>query len=450
LSPEGTGAAEAGLSRFDLTMIVISLVIGMGIFRTPVDAAAGAQTPTIFFAAWIAAGLIALCGALTFAEIGSRYPVTGGYFRISAHAYHPSFAFAITSVVVIANAASVAGVALIGAAYLVPVIAPASDDPGLLQQLIAAASLLLFFALNLFGLRASARAQNLLTAIKLLLLGGLISALFVAEPASTSVFHSASTPEPVDALKAFGVALIATSFTYGGYQQTINFGAEVNDARRVVPQAIAVGIAVIISLYLLTNLAYVRVLGFDALAGADSIAALLAAAAFGPTAANALSILLFLAVLGFVNVTMLTNPRLLLAMSEEGVLPAVIARRSRGRGTPTIALCLFVGLALASLFAARTFEVILNYTMFLDSIGMATSAATIFVLRRRTRDLDSSAIYKVRLYPWIPLLFIAAYLFVGASVARQDPSAATRGLGIFALLLVLSLLSRRRRRSSAG
>ena len=83
------------LRLFDLTMIVVGLVIGMGIFRTSSDAANAAVTPSVFFIAWFAGGLVALCGALTYAEIGSRYPVTGGYYKIFSYAYHPSIAFAL-------------------------------------------------------------------------------------------------------------------------------------------------------------------------------------------------------------------------------------------------------------------------------------------------------------------------------------------------------------------
>ena len=106
------------LSLFDLTMIVIGLVIGMGIFRTASDSARAAITPTVFFVAWFVGGIIALCGALTYAEIGSRYPVTGGYYKIFATAYHPSVAFAINCIILISNAASLAAVALIGSEYL--------------------------------------------------------------------------------------------------------------------------------------------------------------------------------------------------------------------------------------------------------------------------------------------------------------------------------------------
>ncbi len=109
------------LNVFSLTMIVISLVIGMGIFRTASDAALAAGTPSIFFCAWIFGGVIALFGALSYAEIGSRYPIIGGYYKIFSYAFHPSLAFALNCVILISNAASLAGVALIGTEYIAPV-----------------------------------------------------------------------------------------------------------------------------------------------------------------------------------------------------------------------------------------------------------------------------------------------------------------------------------------
>jgi len=106
------------LNLFDLIMIVVSLVIGMGIFRTPVVAAARAGTPFIFFLAWIIGGVIALCGALTYAEIGSRYPVMGGYYKIFSYGYHPSLAFAVNCIILVSNAGSTAVVGVIGAEYI--------------------------------------------------------------------------------------------------------------------------------------------------------------------------------------------------------------------------------------------------------------------------------------------------------------------------------------------
>src|ERR1700712_431775 len=114
------------LNRFDLTMIVISLVIGMGIFANPSEVALRAGSTWIFFGAWIFGGMVTLCGALTFAEIGARYPHTGGFYKVFSYCYHPAFAFMINWIVVISNAASVAAVAIIGAEYLNPILMPAS------------------------------------------------------------------------------------------------------------------------------------------------------------------------------------------------------------------------------------------------------------------------------------------------------------------------------------
>src|SRR3954467_12722022 len=139
------------LSLFDLTMIVIGLVIGMGIFRTASDAAAASPTPAFYFAVWILGGIVALCGALTYAEIGSRYPVTGGYYKIFAECYHPSFAFGINCIILISNAASLSGVALIGSEYIAPLIF--NNPSSFSEAMIAIAAIVIFYGVNLMGLR---------------------------------------------------------------------------------------------------------------------------------------------------------------------------------------------------------------------------------------------------------------------------------------------------------
>ena len=129
--------SKSKLNIFDFTMIVVSLVIGMGIFRTPANVAAAVPSPFVFFVVWIAGGLVALCGALTYAEIGSRFPVTGAYYKIFSYCYHPSIAFAINCIILVSNAASLAGVALIGAEYITKVIAPDASDVQFIQISIA-------------------------------------------------------------------------------------------------------------------------------------------------------------------------------------------------------------------------------------------------------------------------------------------------------------------------
>ncbi|CAF1467278.1 unnamed protein product, partial [Adineta steineri] len=227
-------------------MIVVGLVIGMGIFRTAATSAKFALNPEIYFAAWIAGGLIALCGALTYAEIGSRYPITGGYYRIFSYAYHPSIAFAINCVILISNAASLSGVALIGSGYISRVLfnEPASD---ITIALIATTAIIVFYGVNLMGLKMSAKTQNVLMIIKISMIVLMVAALFI--PSIHTTQNAVATTQSNNYLswiQSFGASLIAVSFTYGGYQQTINFGSEINKASKNIPRGIFMGIAIII------------------------------------------------------------------------------------------------------------------------------------------------------------------------------------------------------------
>ncbi len=434
--------SKTKLSLFDFTMIMVSFVIGMGIFRTPVNVAAASPTPAIFFAAWIAGGLIALCGALTYAEIGSRYPVTGGYYKIFSYAYHPSIAFAVNCIILISNAASLAGVSLIGAEYITKVIMPHASAPQSVQIIIAIASIILFYGVNLLGLKMSARTQNVLTLIKISMILLLITPLFFVNTPAETILTSNNNINPtlLEYIKAFGIGLVAVSFTYGGYQQSINFGEEVKDPAKNIPKGITIGIFIIILLYLTINYAYLKIIGFNQLKEASGIASLMASHVFGEAAGNILSVLLFLSVLAYVNVLLMSNPRVMQAMSEEKVLPQAFAKRTQQTQVLFTSLSVFAALCALIVFWAKTFDEILSFTIFLDCFGMVLSAATIFVLRKKTRHLDDTGIYKMKFFPLMPVLFIAAYLFVAVSIFIDKPATALTGLAILSVFTMLFFL----------
>lgn len=431
------------LNLFDLVMIVIGLVIGMGIFRTSIDAADAALTPTIFFAAWIVGGLVAFCGALTYAEIGSRYPVTGGYYKVFSYAYHPSIAFAINCIILISNAASLSGVALIGAEYISPIIfdTPATNFT---QAMIAMAAIILFYGVNLMGLRMSSKTQNVLMIIKIGMVVALISALFFPDLYNNNPqpVMDLETQSTAAILLSFGVALKATSFTYGGYQQTINFGGDIVNPQKNIPRGIFIGILVIILLYLAVSYTYFKVIGFNELKETRGIAAIIAEKMFGETGRYVSSILLFVAVLAYVNVLLLSNPRVMYAMSEDGILPAAFRKKNEKKQVLTVSLTAFAAICIVVLFFADQFNQILSFSIFLDSIGMATSAATIFILRKRTKHLDGTGIYSMKLYPLLPIIFILAYIFVGTVIAITDPMYAVIGTSVFAGFLAIYFLTR--------
>jgi basic amino acid/polyamine antiporter, APA family len=457
------------LSLFDLVMIVVSLVIGMGIFRTPVVAAARTGTPLLFFMAWVVGGVIALCGALSYAEIGSRYPVTGGYYKIFSYGYHPSLAFAVNCIILVSNAASTAVVGVIGAEYIGHFFYD-GPTPEIFRQLVTIGGVIFFYIINLLGLKMSSRVQNILTCFKLLLIVLLLTSLFGHHSMAAHSFlqHSGSAgpgPGPGGTgigsfhpgwLKAFGFGLVAVSFSYGGYQQTINFGGEVGNPGRIIPRGIGYGIAIIIFLYLAINFVYVKVIGFEQLKTADSIAAILMDHLFGPAGDTILRILMFLSVMAYVNVSLMSNPRVMFAMSEEGILPPALQKKTAGHGVIIWSLTAFSAVIIITLLFSSTVERIINYTIFLDSIGFATSVSTIFILRHRKTGEEGKAgekrdIYRMKLYPLVPAIFILAYVCVATSIVLDDPSSALYGALIFACCFALYFLLRSRyNRPSAG
>lgn len=432
------------LNLFSFTMIVIGLVIGMGIFRTAATSAKDAIDPSVYFNAWIIGGLVALCGALTYAEIGSRYPVTGGYYKVFAKAYHPSIAFAINCIILVSNAASLSGVALIGSGYLLKLFPGNFTD--IHKALVSCGAIVLFYIINLMGLKMSSKTQNVLMLIKIGMLLLLIVALFFPEKyalqTDTTPVDSAFTWS--DWVKSLGVSLIAVSFTYGGYQQTINFGNEVKQPSKNIPRGIFIGIIIIIAVYLLVNLSYYKLIGFQQMKGEREIAYVVIDKIFGKAGATIFSGFLFLGVLAYVNGLLLSNPRVMYAMGDDGGLPKVFAKQNPKTDVLTFSLTTFAILCIIILFFSQQFERILTFSIFLDCFGMVLSSATIFWFRKKTKALDNTGIYKMKLFPLLPIIFMVAYIFVGYSIAVADPTAAVTGLMVLIAFILIYFLFHRK------
>ena len=415
------------LKQFDLTMIVVSLVIGVGIFRTPAVVAEKAGSEWIFYAAWIFGGLVSICGALTFAEIGSRLPAAGGYYKIFSYAYHPAYAFMLNWSQVIINAGSSAGVAIIGAEYITPVLFSNSTQTDTIEKIIAISIILFLFAINFAGIKMGARTQNFLSILKIVMITAFCFAIFGKHaPESSSIINNQND---INFISAFGVALISIFFTYGGYQQTVNFGADVENARTNIPKAIFSGMGIVIFLYLLLNFTYVQVIGFETMKTSPLIASTLAEIIFGPIGATIISIVLFTSVLGFLNTSVMSNPRVYYAMAEDKILPPVFLTVNPKTQVQQFGLTFFIAVMLLSVFLLGDFENIVNYVLFIDSISLASAAAAIFILRKKSNaNYDG---FKMKGYPIIPFVFMATLLFVTYNTIVADPKSSLYGFIIF-------------------
>ena len=333
---------------------------------------------------------------------------------------------------------------MIGSGYIGKLF-PAFIQTDIDKALLSCAAILVFYLINLRGLRMSSRAQNILMLVKIGMIVVLITALFFPHDAvvSTAVAAVPSSLPEMSWIQSLGVSLIAVSFTYGGYQQTINFGNEVDKPAKNIPRGIFIGIAIIIGLYLLANVSYYTIIGFENMKAEKEISYVLMEKVFGKTGADVFAFFLFFGVLAYVNALLMSNPRVMYAMSNEGVLPKMFSRQNPKNEVLTVSLTVFASMCIVILFFAQTFDKILNFTIFLDCFGMVASSATIFVLRKRTKHLDGTGIYKMKFYPWVPLIFMGAYLFVGVSIALQTPDTALVGALVLAAFMVIYFVSKK-------
>ncbi len=425
-------AIKAKLTTFDTTMIVVSLVIGIGIFRTPAMVANATKTPFLFYTAWILGGLISLLGALTFAEIGSRFPKPGAYYKVVAESYHSSLAFMFNwAGILIANGAGAAAVGIIGAEYLTPILFSPKHQTQLTVQLTAAGMILFLFVINFLGIKTGAWAQNVLTLLKVAMILMLVFAAFHHKDPPVEIAEQAASNRPF--WLALGVGLIAVFYTQGGYQNTINFGADMKKARRNMPRAILYGILIIITCYLLINMAYVKVLGVPGVAGSKLVAAEVALVIFGRFGYLFVSLVIFFSAMGFLNATFLQLPRAYYAMAEDKTLPDIFMRVNERTQAQEFTLIFFTATVLLSITFLGTFENIVNYVMFVDALSIAVVASTLFVLRRRAKEQNSEYDgYRVPLYPLVPAIFVLFLVFVSLNVLWDDTRSALLGALIFA------------------
>ncbi|HXA21519.1 MAG TPA: amino acid permease [Acetobacteraceae bacterium] len=420
----GPGHIRARLSTFDTAMVVFSLVVGIGIFRTPALVAGAAGGTALFFTAWIAGGLISLIGALTFAEIGSRYPRAGGYYRVVADCYNPTFAFMLNWAQTLMQGAGAAGVAFIGADYLMPVLLPPQWRTPHASLTLACATMLILLTLNYRGVKPGARVQNLLSVAKIAMIVGLaLLALLLAPRAGASGASPSAAPTGLRLLSA----LIPCFYSYGGYQLTMNLGADLKDARRRFPLAITAGMVTVVGLYLLLNFAYQRVLSIGGIADSTLVAAALSRATFGPYGEVLISIAVFLSAAGFVNATIIQMPRSFYAMAQDGVLPRAFLRVNPDTQVQEVGLLFFGATMLLPAFVLGSFDKLLHYVMFTDTLTLAVVASTLFMLRRRHAG-DGG--FSMLGYPLLPIFYIVCLLGVALRVFSLEPRLAAAGIVI--------------------
>jgi len=411
-----------GLGPASALAVVVGSVIGSGVFLVAADIGASVPSPVWGMSVWIAAGLLSLIGALTFAELGGRLPGTGGQYVYLREAFGPRIAFLFGwTLFLVIQAGSIAAVAVAFASVLGELVAlSAAGRTAIACALIGAST-----AIHLLGVRRGGLVLDVLSVLKVAALVALaVAGLVLSE---RGVGDLAAAPAPAAA--PFGVALIAAFWAYDGWNTVGYLAGEVRTPRRTVPLAMIGGIALVGTLYVLVNLAIHLALPPEQIARSAQPALDAATRLAGARAGTAILLCILLSTAGCVHGMVMTGARVPYAMARDGVVPAALARLTPRTRAPSAALVLLMAWSIV-LVVSGTYDQLFTYVIAAAFVFYGLCAAAVIVLRRR--EPGAARAFSVPLYPWVPLaygLFCAAFV-INACV--EKPLASLAGLGIVA------------------
>jgi APA family basic amino acid/polyamine antiporter len=431
------------LGLFSAVLVVVGGIIGSGIFFTPAATAAALPSASWVVLVWALGGVVALAGALTYAELGAMLPEAGGAYVYIREAFGPLPAFlsAWMNAGLISSGA-IAAVAMGFAGYLERFI-PLGAVGGPIGA--AAITIVVLTATNVLGIKPGVAVQNILTIAKVAALAGLIvgGLALVLGPGAAATSAIATPTPPPSLVRGFASAFVAVLFTIGGWQQMNMIAGEIRDPARNIPRALGIGIAIVIAVYLGVTGAYLGALGRDGLAASAAPAAETAARVGGAAAATAITVAAMLSILGFVNVALLTNARVVFALGADVPALGAAGRVHSRYGSPWVALLMLGGWSLALLLATRgSIGTLLGGVVFADWIFFALGAASVF--RLRALRPDAARPYRALGYPWLPAFFVVAGLVGIVSAYVSELRMSLFGTALLGLGAMVWVVARRR------
>lgn len=429
------------LTLYGLTMVAVGSCVGSGIFLTPSQIAGYLPSPLLIFLVWGVGGIITLTGALTFAELSSMFPQSGGVYVFLRESYGELFGFLYgwAYLLVITSGANAA--LSIACAYYLAFIFPL-DRTGI--TLTAILALIIVTVINILRVKAAEVFTNVFTGLKLIGIGAVILIGIIFGKADVDILKGSGTSPPESLAAAFGLALIGVLWSYGGWQHASFVAGEAREARKTIPKAMILGAVIVSAVYLLTNLAYILLLPVDRIASSTSLAAE-AVSTVLPFGGVLVAVMIAVSTFGTLGIYTLSAPRIYYAMSRDGLFFKKLAWVHPRFRTPVYAILVQSVWAMILLLFWGTFEDLITYVVFTDWVFFGLTAASIFVFRVRRKDLLRP--YKTLGYPVVPLIFISiTFLFV-VNTLLTKPVHAYAGLVFLLIALPVFCFFKRRRGS---
>jgi len=415
------------LKLFSLTNIVIGDMIGAGIFTTSGLLLVQLHDPLLLLILWVVGGAIALSGALSYGELGARYPKAGGDYVFLSKLFSPLAGFLSGWVsFFVGFSAPVAASSLAFAEYLVRTL-PVSALPMQLEaakKAIAIGIILAFTLIHYFGLRSGSRVQNVLTILKIGLILVLISTGFAFGEGTFEHFRIEKSDAFAGAnLKTMGLALMWILFAYSGWNASTYMGSEVINPGKNIPRSLMIGTFAVTVIYLLLNTLYVYALPPEEMKGVISIGGLAANNLFSRSLDRVFSLFIALILLSAISVLIMIGPRVYYAMAQSGHFFGLAKKINRSR-VPGISILLQSGLAILYVLTG-TFEQIITFLSF--SLGIFPILAVLGVFKLR---MSHQSVFKVPGYPFLPAFFVISSLFILVFAFLERPVESSIALGV--------------------
>jgi len=426
------------LGLFDSTMMVVGIVIGSGIFMTTGLMAGALPSASLILIAWLLGGLQMLAGALTYAELGAAMPKAGGQYVYLREAYGTLPAFLFGWVAFIAyltgtNAAIAVAVAEhLGSFY--PGISTHNIIIGFDYfsisggQIFAILLILILSFINYLGILFGKWIQNVFTILKI---GSIfffaLTGLFISTGNHIDFSINPTSMSIGSILTGLGIALVAVTWTVGGWEYVTFAAGEIKNPKKNLPLALIIGTVVIFVLYIIINIAYLKVLPMDSLIGEIKVGEATAKSLYGPGIAGAFVVVVIISMFGSLNGNILVGPRISYAMAKDELFFSKAADVHPKFHTPGNAI-MIQGFWAAVLVLSGTFEEIITLVVFVNFMMWIAASSTIFVLRIKQPELERP--YKVWGYPYVPAFFIIFSSAIMINTFFESPEQSLMGIGL--------------------
>jgi basic amino acid/polyamine antiporter, APA family len=429
------------LGLLAVTTLVIGEVIAIGIFLTPATMARSVGSPLWLLIVWVIMGGMALSGALCYGALAARFPEAGGGYVYLREAFGPLVAFLYGwKCLLVMDPGITAALAMGLAGYL----GYALGWSGPVLKAVAIGSILIMAGVSIAGLRLGSRLMQWLTAVKLGALALIALLALLLSAGSWSHFipfvaqRAGSDPLP----GALAPALVGAFFAFGGWWEIAKLAGEARDPARTVPRALALGVAAITLVYIVTSAVFLYLVPLERVTSGETFAAQAGEALFGPAGGRVFALIVIVAVAGSLLALLMALPRVYYAMARDGVFFKAVADVHPQFGTPARAVAIQATLA-SLLVLLGTFQQILSYFIFVTVAFLALTVVGLMMLRRR----EGAAAYHTPGYPLTPALFLILVVVLLFLLAGHDPLQAVLGVAIVALGVPLYVLVFRGRRT---